>query len=189
MLKLGIDIDGTIKNTHQAALNIFNQEFNRNIQLDEVHDFLLDEAFGLTREEGAKVWSRLEDRIYTVGIPLPHAQEILQQLKAEGHQIYFITARPDHPTIVEVTKRWLLKHRFPYDGENLIINAQDKGTQAKRLGINLFFEDAPEHLQRLQEMNVPTVIVDALYNRAFNLPRIHDWREVPDLVTQIKNRL
>src|SRR5688572_26817732 len=103
MLKLGIDIDGTIKDTHRAALDVYNQEFKRNITFEQVTDFFLDEAFGLTRDEGAAVWSKLEGKIYTVGVPLPHAQEVLQQLQEQGHEIYFITARPDYPSIIEVT--------------------------------------------------------------------------------------
>jgi uncharacterized HAD superfamily protein len=86
--------------------------------------------------------------------------------------------------IARVTREWLRKHGFPYTGDNLVMNAQDKAREAKRLGIELFFEDAPNHLENLVRQRVPTVIVDAVYNRDFPHPlrRIHDWREVYKLV-------
>lgn len=185
-MKLGIDIDGTIKDTHRAAVDVYNKEFGTNVHIDDVPDFYLDKPFGLTAEEGRKTWRRLEAEIYTLGLPLPHASEVLNQLVKEGHHIYFITARPGFDDVTKVTKRWLKQHNFPYDGNNLFMNSQNKAKIAKRLGVDLFFEDAEEHLRKLVEADIPTVIVDATYNRKLypKLPRITDWRDVYTLVKQ-----
>jgi uncharacterized HAD superfamily protein len=183
---LGIDIDGTIKDTHRAAVEVFNREYNKSYQPDEVTEYYLHEFYGLTSREGAQAWRRLEEEIYQLGVPLPHAPEVLSDLVNKGHQIYFITARPGFPNIRKVTKEWLKTHGFPFNGDNLIMNAQNKAKHALKLGVQLFFEDAPVHLDNLVHAGVNTVIVDAVYNRSYPhpLPRITDWRQVYDLIDQ-----
>lgn len=178
-MKLGIDIDGTIKHTHKAAIKVYNEEFNMNLTENEVQTYYMDEPYGLTGDEGQKVWRRLEGRIYTIGIPREHAPEALQQLEKEGHEIYYITARPDFKEVEEITIKWLQKHGFPYSGDNLFMNSLNKGKVAKELGINLFFEDDPEHINNLINAGIPTIIVDMVYNRdlSLDIPRIKDWYE------------
>ncbi|TCS83817.1 5' nucleotidase, NT5C type [Tepidibacillus fermentans] len=178
-MRIGVDIDGTIKQTQKAAIQLYNEELNMDVKEDEVTTFYLDEPYGLSGEEGRKLWRKLESKIYTIGIPLEGAPEALQQLKKEGHEIFFITARPNFKRIRDITEEWLQKHGFPFDGTNLYMNIHDKGKIAKDLRIDLFFEDDPEHLDRLLAANIHTVIVDARYNQHYNqaIPRIKDWTE------------
>jgi uncharacterized HAD superfamily protein len=183
-MKFGIDIDGTIKDTHKAAVDVYNEAFGKQIHIDDVPDFYLDKPYGFTPQEGRKMWRKLEEKIYSLGLPLPHASEVLNHLVNVGHEIYFITARPGMDNIRRVTKAWLKKHNFPYNGNNLLMNSQNKAKVAKKVGIDLFFEDAEEHLNRLVAGNIPTIIVDAVYNRNYphKLHRITDWREVYEIV-------
>ena len=178
-MRIGIDIDGTIKQTQKAAVQLYNEELQMNVKEEEVMTFYLDEPYGLSPEEGQKIWRKLESKIYSIGIPLEGAPEALQQLQKEGHTIYFITARPDVEKIRKVTEEWLSKHRFPFDGTNLYMNAQQKGEVATQLGIDLFFEDDPQHLNNLIQAGIHTIIVDAKYNQHYNqeIPRIKDWTE------------
>lgn len=187
-MKLGIDIDGTIKHTHQAAIKVYNEELNMNVKEEEVTTFYLDEPFGLTDEEGKKMWRKLEGKIYTIGIPLEHASESLQQLSKEGHEIYFITARPGYNHIKDITIDWLKKHRFPYQDSHLFMNAHKKGEVAKKLGIDLFFEDDPEHIRNLLSSGIHTVVMDMFYNKNCpeSIPRISDWYQGINYIRQFK---
>ncbi|WP_124727958.1 5' nucleotidase, NT5C type [Staphylospora marina] len=183
-MRLGVDIDGTVKDTHRAAVEVYNRELGKNVRAEDVTEFHLDNAYGLTRQEGRKLWRKLEAEIYSLGVPLPHAPEVLSDLVAKGHEVFFITARPAIGKVERVTRDWLKRHGFPYDGKNLVMNAFDKAKKAREAGVELFFEDAPEHLANLYRNGIPTVVVDAVYNRdiPWPLPRIHDWREVYDLL-------
>jgi len=176
-MKIGIDIDGTIKKTQQAAIKLYNEELDMNIKEDEVTTFYLDKPYGLSMEEGKRIWRKLEGRIYTIGVPLKNAAESLQLLADEGHELYFITARPAFKKIEEITKEWLKKHKFPFNGDNLYMNAQQKGKVARKLGIDLFFEDDPTHIDNLLEHQIPVIIVDTHYNREYTneIPRITNW--------------
>ncbi len=189
-MRLGVDIDGTIKQTQRAAVEVYNQFLKRNVKLEDVTTFHLDSAYGLTPKEGARLWRKLEPKIYQLGVPLENAAEALNQLAQEGHEIFFVTARPAMKHIAEITKNWLTRYRFPFHGENLFMGSQDKAAVSMKLSIELFFEDAPFHLDRLTEAGVPTVIVDAVYNRDYPkpLPRITSWREGVQLVRELSSR-
>ncbi|SMO62958.1 5' nucleotidase, NT5C type [Melghirimyces algeriensis] len=183
-MKIGVDIDGTIKNTQEAAVQCFNEELNRSVRCEEIQDFHLDRAYGLTRKEGRRLWRKLEAKIYSLGLPLQNAAPVLQRLKQTGHRIYFITARPDLPQLAQVTKDWLIKHGFPLEEDNLFLGSTDKAKIAKEIGVELFFEDAPQHLDRLMKAEIPTVVMAAAYNEEYEgkLPRITSWDEAYDLI-------
>lgn len=187
---LGVDIDGTIKDTQRAAVEVHNRVLKRNVKLEDISDLYLDKAYGITPKEASRLWRKLEEEIYSLGVPLQHAAEVLNELVKQGHRVYFITARPGFPNVTQVTKEWLKKHGFPYTGDNLVMNAQDKARKAKELGVELFFEDAPSHIENLVKNNVPTVIVDAVYNRKMpkEIKRITDWRQVYALVEEHMNQ-
>ncbi len=161
------------KRTQEAAVHCFNEELDRSVRYEDIKEFQLDRAYGLNRKEGRRLWRKLEARIYALGVPMENAASVLRDLKEKGHDIYFITARPGLPEITQVTKDWLRKYKFPYDGENLFIGSQDKAKVAQKLGVELFFEDAPQHLDRLVAAGIPTVVMDAAYNETMGgLPRL-----------------
>ncbi len=183
-MKLGIDIDGTIKYTHRAAIEIYNEELNMNVAEEEVTTYFLDEPFGLTSEEGKKMWRRLETRIYTLGMPIEQSSESLQQLKKEGHEIFFITARPGFKKVRKITEEWLVKYNFPLNKNNLFMSSQNKSKIALSNQIDLFFEDDPFHINNLIKNGISTVVVDRPYNRILpnDIPRINDWFEGIDYI-------
>jgi hypothetical protein len=191
MLTLGIDIDGTIKQTQRAAVQVYNEELGKNVKLEDVKEFHLDKSYGISPKEGAKLWRKLEHRIYKLAVPLENASEVLRTLSQEGHRVVYITARPGFPHIRQVTVDWLKKYRFPFEEGCLHMNSQDKASVAIREEVDLFFEDAPNHLDRLVEAGIPTVIVDAVYNRDYPvaLPRIHSWDEGLDLVRRFDEQM
>ncbi len=178
LMRLGIDIDGTIKYTHRAAIEIYNRVLSRNVKEDHVTTYLLDEPYGLSIEEGRELWLDLEAEIYQTGRPIEHSADSLKRLEQEGCEIYYITARPNNARVQEITKEWLAKHGFPF-ADKLFMNSQDKARVALDNGIKLFFEDDPMHINNLITNGIPTVVMDWPYNRKVpnEIPRIKDWIE------------
>lgn len=189
MLRIGVDIDGTIKYTQRAAVRFFNEALKKQVNVDDVRTFYLDEPYGLDRQESKRLWRKLQAKIYAVGLPREHAATVLTQAEADGHAVFFVTARPGMPHIRKITEEWLSKHGFPFNNRNLHMDARNKAAVANKLALDLFFDDAPDHLDRLIAAGIPTVIVDAVYNRDYHpgVPRIKDWREVPPLIEAAEN--
>jgi uncharacterized HAD superfamily protein len=189
-MRLGIDIDGTIKYTHRAAIEIYNRVLNRDVKEQDVTTYLLDEPYGLSDEEGRKLWLRLEAEIYQIGKPLEYSADTLKRLEQEGCEIYYITARPNGKIVQEITEEWLMKYNFPY-ANKLFMNSQDKAKIAIDNKIDLFFEDDPMHIRNLITNGIPTVVMDWPYNRLVpsEIPRIKDWLEGFNYVKSIQKKV
>jgi len=166
-MKLGIDIDGTIKYTHRAAIEIYNEELNMNVAEEEVTTYFLDV---ISDKDASKSWQ--------------NSSESLQQLEKEGHEIFFITARPGFKKVRKITEEWLVKYNFPLNKNNLFMSSQNKSKIALSNQIDLFFEDDPFHINNLIKNGISTVVVDRPYNRILpnDIPRINDWFEGIDYI-------
>ncbi|SHE78306.1 hypothetical protein SAMN05444392_103128 [Seinonella peptonophila] len=187
VLRLGVDIDGTIVDTHRIAVELFNKKLDKNVRAEEVVEFYLDQAYEMTPSEGKVMWRQLEGQIYEQGKPFPDAAEVLNQLQEKGHQIYYVTARPSLPEVKKVTKWWLQHYHFPYHDHRLIMDARNKSKVATKLQLDLCFEDAPDHLERYDRDGIPAVIIDATYNRdlPYQMDRIRNWNQVPSIINKM----
>ena len=107
-MKFGFDIDDTLIDLRQHAFHLYNKKLNKKVGLDVFHSLKtieIHEAFGMNSEEGSHMWNSLLDEIYyTSCSPFPYAVETLQELERQGHEIYYITARPKEHG--EQTKKW-----------------------------------------------------------------------------------
>jgi hypothetical protein len=59
------------------------------------------------------MWNTHRDEIYYTAPPFPEAVQVLQSLVHEGHEVYYVTARPvEH---CKKTKMGLIDTGFPVD--------------------------------------------------------------------------
>ncbi|SMB96872.1 5' nucleotidase, deoxy (Pyrimidine), type C protein (NT5C) [Thermanaeromonas toyohensis ToBE] len=105
-------------------------------------------------------WFRKHPEVFVEALPLPGAVETLEKLAACGVEIWYVTSRPVWAR--EITRDWLKKWSFP-KGE-LIMEA-DKARVYENLGLDLFFEDAPGEIERLERAGARVVAVAQPYNR------------------------
>jgi len=93
-----------------------------------------------------------------IGAPAPHAIEMMQKLKADGHRIIIWTCREqeDQEAMVE----WLAEHKIPYDQIN---------------------EHDPEMLKNFHYES-RKVYAD-IYIDDRNLGGLPSWREIYDIVS------
>lgn len=111
----------------------------RSLKTLEIH-----EAFGLSAEEGNRMWMNLADEIYYSSCPsFPHAVETLQELDKQGHEIYYITARKKEHG--ERTIKWLKEKGFPVQESRFYygMNDSEKVHIIEKLGLDYYFDDKP----------------------------------------------
>ena len=110
-------------------------------------------------------------------LPLPYAKESIDILK-EKYNICIITARP-YPNAYKITKSWLDKHNFYYDG---IIVTRESIDKVKYVDTkdSLFIDD----LSKKHESNLPYTIlyentIKELEKRKINYILFKgDWKKV-----------
>lgn len=126
-MKFGFDIDDTLINLREHAFGIYQKKLNITLSPDDfqaIKRVEIHEPFGLTDEAGKRMWeSSLEEIYYTDCPAFPGAIEALVALEKQGHEIYYITARPHEHGMQ--TKEWMKEKGFPVKDKNFFYGMQD----------------------------------------------------------------
>ncbi|MBM4760939.1 HAD family acid phosphatase [Bacillus sp. B15-48] len=181
-MRFGFDIDDTLINLREHAFHLYNKKLNKEIGLELFHALEkveIHEPFGLTNEEGKEMWNSTLEEIYYTSCPaFPGAVELLQQLKRQGHEIFYITARPKEHG--ERTKTWMIERGFPVHPGRFYYGMQDteKVDIIRKLKLDYYFDDKPDVLNTLEnEPSLQIYVKDQSYNKHLNVPRVIDWNE------------
>ncbi|MEW9700603.1 HAD family acid phosphatase [Paenibacillus sp. SI8] len=185
-MKFGFDIDDTLINLREHAFHIYNKKLGQNVGIDvfnalttlEIHD-----AFGLSKEEGSKLWSSLREEIYyTACPPFPNAVEVLHELISQGHEVYYITARAKEHC--ERTHKWLVDNGFPVAEGHFFCGMDDKEKVhiIQELGLDYYFDDKPAVLETLSHLALKVYARDRSYNQHLDMARITSWDELKDVM-------
>ncbi|RFU62029.1 5' nucleotidase, NT5C type [Peribacillus glennii] len=183
-MKFGFDIDDTLINLREHAFNIYNKNLNQNVGLDVFHTLKrveIHEAFGLSDEQGKDMWnSSLEEIYYTSCPAFPDAVQLLQELDEQGHEIYYITARPKEHG--ERTKNWLIENGFPVQEGRFFYGMKDeeKINIIRELDLDFYFDDKPAVLETLSNEPVQLFVKDQSYNQHLGVPRFINWSEIAE---------
>lgn len=186
-MKFGFDIDDTLIDLRKHAFTIYNQKLGKNVPLDQFTNLErveIHELFDLTDEQGGEMWkSSLEDIYYTDCPVYPNALETLVELDQQGHEIYYITARPKEHG--ERTKEWMKAQGFPVQDDRFYYGMQDgeKVEIIKRLGLDYYFDDKPDVVNTLlKEENLQVILKDQSYNRHLTFTRLVDWTDIQQIL-------
>lgn len=186
-MKLGFDIDDTLIKLREYAFHLYNQKLAQQVDLEkfnqlptlEIHDL-----FGLTKQQGHQMWLDHSDEIYYSACPpFPYAVETLQELDRQGHEIYYITARPKEHG--ERTLQWMKENGFPVQDGHFYCGMDDKEKIhiIQELGLDYYFDDKPAVLETLMDLNTRVYAKANSYNQHIQFPRIECWSELKDLIT------
>lgn len=174
--KAGIDIDGTITDP-ATFIPFLNKAFNKNFTLEDITQYHLPPLLGVSEEEFWDWMKRHEKAIYAQAPPAKAAKKVLERL-ARRYQLIYITARPQY--LKDVTVQWMERHRFPYHHIDLL-GSHQKVEQAKKHGVQLFFEDRLETANAVaEELGIPVFLFQTPYNSGTAHPliqRVNDWQE------------
>jgi len=196
-MRIGIDIDDTTVKTVDSMIkyaDLFDKQLggngiNGNMGLIN-NRYYLKALYGWNDEEKNKFFNIYYKKILEECICIPNSAEIIQKLKNEGHEIFFITARLiniENCDTEKITLKTLNENKIPYD--KVIINASDKLRVCQECGIELFIEDSFETCKELEENGIKTYLMTTPMNRNIdvgNVERISDWL---DLDKKIHNYL
>lgn len=185
-MRLGFDIDDTLINLREHAFRLYNRKLGTQVdiaRMRELNCIPIHEAFGMTAEEGKRIWGELREEIYFSDCPpYPEAVEALRELDWQGHEIYYITARSEGHCAK--TLEWLTAAGFPVVPGRFYCGMGDaeKVHIIRELALDYYFDDKPAVLDTLAELAMKVYVRDQPYNRHLNVPRIHSWGELLELL-------
>lgn len=185
-MKLGFDIDDTLISLREHAFHIYKKKLGKEVDIAAFHALdkvNIHEIFDLTDEQGKHMWiSSMEEIYFTDCPPYPRAIENLQELDKQGHEIYYITARPKIHG--ERTKQWMIDKGFPVRDDRFFYGMQDeeKIHIIKQLNLDYYFDDKPAVLNTLDQDTLKVYVKDQSYNRHLDIPRIIEWTDLPEIL-------
>ncbi len=189
-MKIGIDIDDTTVLTVDSMIkyaDIYDTKVLKrngiNGNLGLIKDrYYLQALYGWTQEEKFAFFDLYYKNILEECTIMKNANKIIQKLKEEGHEIYFITARLDNIkncNTEQITKDALEKNDIPYD--KLIINASDKLKVCMEENIELFIEDSYDTCRKLTDNNIKSILMTTKMNEKIednDITRVNNWDEI-----------
>jgi uncharacterized HAD superfamily protein len=185
-MKLGFDIDDTLISLREHAFHIYKKKLGKAVDIAAFHALdkvNIHEIFDLTEEQGKHMWiSSMEEIYFTDCPPYPAAIETLQELDKQGHEIYYITARPKIHG--KRTMQWMIDKGFPVRDGRFFYGMQDeeKIHIIKELNLDYYFDDKPAVLNTLDQDTLKVYVKDQSYNRHLDIPRIIEWTDLPKIL-------
>lgn len=173
-MRIGIDIDDTVAKTYETMrIELLKQGYDLDTYDNIYHKHpLVEEIYGKRSDELSLV------------LPLKkNAKEIINTLKKQGNEIYFITARSKkfYQNAYNTTYNWLINNGIMFD--KLIVEAAKKDAICEENNIDLFIDDSIEHVKSVNEKNIRGIIYTSRYNKDIKeLERINDWNELLDVI-------
>ena len=198
-MRIGIDIDDTLTNTYELTfnyaenytINVLNKEVKQ-VEREKITNEFTRNFHNWTDEEDKKFWDQYYEKIVTnVSIKM-YAKEVLDTLRKEGNEIYFITARhkSDLFDVKETTKNWLEKNDIKY--EKLFVDVYNKGETAKENNIDFFIDDNITNCLNVSNIGIKTCIMDSLTNCNFNdekIKRVYSWPHLYQVINKYKEEM
>lgn len=177
-----VDIDDTICNMQQTAINIFNSRYGTSYTLDDFHDY--DVMNCMPVKDATKMLEIYgESGFYNTVRPLKGAQEGLQKLINDGHQVYLVTnAIPQtYNEKIEFVNRY-----FPY-----IDNAHIVAMKHKHLfRCDVMIEDCMQNL--LAKPYYHRVCFNQPWNQSnkdyvYDIYRCYNWNDILVAINKIND--
>ncbi|WP_096188389.1 hypothetical protein [Evansella halocellulosilytica] len=182
--RFGIDIDGTVT-APSTFIPYLNEHFKKNLTIDDITEYELSSALGISKEEFDK-WMKIhESNIYKRAELAVGVHPVLSEWKNE-HDLYYISARPSD--FHELTRNWFIQYELPYDHIELI-GTHDKISAVKKHGVHIFFEDKHDNACSIAEAcGIPVILMDTPYNQEpvhKFVHRVSDWNTAKKVVKEL----
>jgi uncharacterized HAD superfamily protein len=183
MLRLGIDIDGTVTDP-KTFVPYLNKSFNKTLTYNDLIQYDLTKVLDITEKDFWKWMDEYEPIIYKEAPLALHAKTVLDDWK-EQHQLLFISARRKH--LLDITYNWFKERELFYHHIELI-GSHDKLEAVKNNNISIFFEDKHDNACMIsEEHQIPVILFNTPYNQdpvPNGVVRVDHWLEAKDWVNQ-----
>lgn len=179
-MRIGVDIDQVLNNMLEKIIPIYNQKYDDTLLFGDITGYDLRPFI---KPECKNIFSEFANDELIMSLEMaPDAVHVLTELSTH-HDLYFVTA--GHPYTMRARDDWLQKH-LPFYKSRQLIGCCDKHL----LNIDVLIDDYEDNLIGGHYYKL---LFDKPWNkhvstRIFNIKRIFDWGEVPDIIAQISER-
>jgi len=176
-MRIGIDIDNVIANTFEDLAARFNQYVGKDLNANEVVDFMRREKF---RMWGYWFVTWRESLLTRVSL-IEGAKHTITNWY-DDHEILLVTSRL--PILNRQTKKWLNQHEIPY---HKLHHSKEREKYKKAPNCDVFIEDNLEECEILADYCDRVYLMDHPWNRRplkkDNIIRVTSWTELKEILS------
>lgn len=176
-MRIGLDIDEVVCRLVPKVLASIKKfwDVTHTIDVFANHNFF-DNAYTECDKTNKDIandivkWVNDSDYLHRTS-PYPGVGEFIRSLMDDGHEVHFITARPE--SALKATATWLHKNNIPYTSLNVIGLVNCKGELGKELSLDIYVDDHVDNLVAMAEnVKVVNFIVDRPWNTYYNAENV-----------------
>jgi uncharacterized HAD superfamily protein len=196
--RIYVDIDDVLGQTARMFARVFEQEYGRKVDLEEIESFDLGVSLGLSPESLDEFMKSVHRPEVLAEIePMEGAVEALAAWVDRGYEVAVVTGRP--PGTEAVSRQWLAEQGVPHHSltfldkyswsEDLFAGSEAISIEElSRRSFCLIVEDSAEVARRLAGvLDAPVALLDRPWNRSSPRPedelkgrifRCRDWQDI-----------
>ena len=184
-VKIGIDVDGVLRDFDTKVMEIIKREFPDKVLDDTTHGWDFPNV-DMPIEELSKLWRETHtEEIYQDAELMPNAKEELALLKewtrAQRDRYQYLCVTSQMPYLAHHTYYWLGKNKFNF--MNVIISNNKHTT-----GIDMLVDDSPKNYDKWVKAGMDEasfILFDRPYNQ--DCPATNRIKKLSDLINILKN--
>ena len=179
-----VDADDVLENFLDVWVNELNERYGLNYTVEAMKQWDMKSNIpNLTEEE---IYSPLkDDSLWEMLMPKRDAVKFLEQLQADGHNVYICTTHTTFETIK--TKLFRLQELFPFIDASQYIVASDKNM----IRADIMIDDG---VHNFASINYPCIklLFDRPHNRSIDcaytdMTRVESWDAIYSIVSALSN--
>lgn len=157
--RIGIDVDGVLRDFTLAAVEVYNREYNDNKTMDDVVHYDLKKSFPLVDDADDFFFRKHVKELFFDAPVIKGAREAFNELVSR-HDVVVLTTQPNVAQKVH-TIEWLTKNGFKFDD---LCFLHDKNRFGR---LEFFIDDNPKKFQGVDAKF--GVLISAPYNRGIDV--------------------
>lgn len=194
-MNIGIDLDGVLTNFNEFCMS-YGTKYASEIGKEKIVNskgYESIEIFSWDIQTDMQFWEKYNSKYAEEEKPRPFAKEVLDKLKADGHNIYIITARASEFEDIEaqskmqdMVKNWFVNNELYYD--ELIFSTVNKLENCRENNIDIMIEDSPHNIKQLAEF-LPIMCFDTRYNKnceGRNIIRVYSFYDIYEKIKEFE---
>ena len=185
---IGIDIDDTLTLLQEIKIKTaqnYITKHNLPYKIVNPDALFFKDMVNWTEEECDTFWISEADEMLAKVPARKNASQVITNLKQNGHKIVIITARSSqwHKDPYQMSYDWLVKNNIPFD--KIIVGHIDKTQVCIDEKLDVFIDDIPLTLVKLQPHNIKTILMSTPHNKnqdIYNGCIANNWLDVENML-------
>ena len=180
---IAIDLDDTIANSSEIALNIIRREFAPDASYEKWKYFSIEKSFGIAEAHAIDIFRRTWENPKKIKLVDPSIPQIVNKLR-ETHKIYIVTATiGDESAFVQ----WLESKRISFDGIMHVAHSAEKALLHEKHGIGFYIDDYVLVAESVAAAGRTALLLRKSWNADFfdkdrtnGIIKVRNWKEISD---------